>query len=462
MDYEKKLREIINSNSEYYPSEDKTVFAKYFPELKEDENERIRKVLLNDFKNNCSEYYCDGVNRDMIIAWLEKQGEQMTKPKFHEGDWILNDVCYPLQIASIKDGMYIFTEGDAMSVSFVDEHLHLWTIQDAEDGDVLVNGSNIFIFHYLSATRLMGYCHVNIDNRRFYDDLGKNECFCLIDAVVNPATKEQRELLFQKMKEAGYEWDTEKKEVKKLTDEVEPKFKVGNWFVNNNRKDIFLIKSININGYYTLEDIKGNIISPCLPPCESDSHLWTIEDAKDGDVLATENFIFIFKNIDNGNGVHYYCQYEISKHENDNQFDIALPQSLMGRVSNSISHYSPATKEQRNLLFQKMKEAGYEWDADKKELKKIEIASKESKDEKQTDKDKKEIRRDEVKKNLQEYRSKTFSMKDLVDSFSAYIDKKCKNGPRRWLDVDDKKLVIDAIKNGDWEVIFNLNEKYHE
>ena len=32
----------------------------------------------------------------------------------------------------------------------------------------------------------------------------------------------------------------------------------------------------------------------------------------------------------------------------------------------------PATKEQRNLLFQKMREAGYEWDAEKKELIKIE------------------------------------------------------------------------------------------
>ena len=31
----------------------------------------------------------------------------------------------------------------------------------------------------------------------------------------------------------------------------------------------------------------------------------------------------------------------------------------------------PATKEQRNLLFQKMKDAGYEWDVEKKELKKL-------------------------------------------------------------------------------------------
>ena len=35
------------------------------------------------------------------------------------------------------------------------------------------------------------------------------------------------------------------------------------------------------------------------------------------------------------------------------------------------TYYKPATKEQRELLFQKMKEAGYEWDAEKKELKKI-------------------------------------------------------------------------------------------
>ena len=33
----------------------------------------------------------------------------------------------------------------------------------------------------------------------------------------------------------------------------------------------------------------------------------------------------------------------------------------------------PATKEQRDLLFAKMKEAGYEWDAEKKELKKIHV-----------------------------------------------------------------------------------------
>ena len=94
--------------------------------------------------------------------------------------------------------------------------MHLWTIDDVKDGDVLVNGSNIFIFHFFNGTRLMGYCHVNTDDRLFYDDLGKNECFCLIDAIVTPATREERELLFSKMKEVGYSWDAEKKELKNV------------------------------------------------------------------------------------------------------------------------------------------------------------------------------------------------------------------------------------------------------
>ncbi len=37
-----------------------------------------------------------------------------------------------------------------------------------------------------------------------------------------------------------------------------------------------------------------------------------------------------------------------------------------------VNTVKPATKEQRDTLFAKMEEAGYEWDADRKELKKIE------------------------------------------------------------------------------------------
>ena len=141
----------------------------------------------------------------------------------------------------------------------------------------------------------------------------------------------------------------------KPADKIEPKFKVGYWIVNNNSKDVFLIKSIN-NGYCTLEDIKGNIISPCLPPCESESHLWTIQDAKDGDVLVDKyGNIGIYQGDKNVVTWHSYCYCGTNKgfyDEGSHEFPCCL-----------------ATKEQREQLYKAMHEAGYEWNAEKKELK---------------------------------------------------------------------------------------------
>lgn len=155
---------------------------------------------------------------------IEQKTVDKTEPKFKVRDWILNDVCFPLQIASIRDGMYVFTEGDAISVSFVDEHLHLWTIQDAMDGDVLVGkDGHPFIFtgeFDVQDDNPTAYCGINSDDKFI---TGKGSHWTFKDGI-KPATKEQRELLFAKMKEAGYEWDAEKKEVKK----IEPKNPIVN------------------------------------------------------------------------------------------------------------------------------------------------------------------------------------------------------------------------------------------
>ena len=47
-----------------------------FPELKESEDERIRKALIRFHKSTID---VDGIKGDDIIAWLEKQGESYTK-----------------------------------------------------------------------------------------------------------------------------------------------------------------------------------------------------------------------------------------------------------------------------------------------------------------------------------------------------------------------------------------------
>ena len=182
-------------------------------------------------------------------------------------------------------------------------------------------------------------------------------------------SKEWIDWIEKQGKQESFDYENINIKQKNFASKVESKFKVGDCVASNICNSSDLLYIIDIYGKeYKVETPQRNTRVISIAYVDSNYHLWTIKDSKNGDVLATENFIFIFKNIDNGNGVHYYCHYEISKHEDDNRFDIALPQSLMGIADDSISHYSPATEEQRDLMFSKMKEAGYEWDAEKKEL----------------------------------------------------------------------------------------------
>lgn len=236
------------------------VVESIFPELKESEDERIRKELIEHIKANkeVSFVLFNMFSPDDVIAWLEKQGqvkesaisqhenqtckenddsltrcksvheatnEEMVdntnevEPKFDVDDWIVRkdgknfaDGRKTVRITRFDGERYWFDSGTYLQP----KDIRLWTIADAKAGDVLVNGSNIFIFHFISDKRVMGYCHVNTDDGRFYDDIGKIECFGLIDAVFIPATKAQRVLLFEKMHEAGYEWDEKKLKLKKI------------------------------------------------------------------------------------------------------------------------------------------------------------------------------------------------------------------------------------------------------
>lgn len=89
-----------------------------------------------------------------------------------------------------------------------------WNICYAKPGDALAskNGTNILIFKQIETiTSFSSY--YNIQHRR--DDCWANDCFI-------PATKEQCSQIFKKMKEDGYEWDSERNELKEIaTDKAE-------------------------------------------------------------------------------------------------------------------------------------------------------------------------------------------------------------------------------------------------
>ena len=118
---------------------------------------------------------------------------------------------------------------------------------------------------------------------------------------------------------------------------------------------------------YTLVGCDGSVITRPILDVDKSASAFTIQDAKSGDVLATLDYILIFKECLKKDGGVSYCHYD---------FGAGNPQFIYTEDNNwyfgKEAMVYPATKEQRDLLFQKMKEAGYEWDAEKKQLKKIE------------------------------------------------------------------------------------------
>ena len=208
-----------------YESKEVHKFIEYiFPELAESEDEKIRKSL-----KDCFEWLRDdarwtdvyGSSFESVFTWLEKQGEQKpdkVEPKFKVDDWIIGRVTdmEPRQIAKITEEGYKTTYGGWIGFSF-EEDIRLWTIQEAKNGDVLAvepiegySSSFVAIYKKQNEEDFDSYCFVGFDGKFCEGECGHST------EDIHPATKEQRDLLFQKIHEAGYEWDAEKKELKKI------------------------------------------------------------------------------------------------------------------------------------------------------------------------------------------------------------------------------------------------------
>ena len=234
----------------------RTALETLHPELAESEDERIRKSLIILLQHFCKGYRVPGLDfpvsyKDML-AWLEKQyadpikeywrgynegkqnvldkyaelekqgkQENAERPKFKVGDWVVSPNGVYWHIDAIQNGRYEVTADTGQCGNWpLDTNIYrLWTIQDAKDGDVLYcdNGNNKTIYLFKEQRGLS-----NIANTHFQVLNMNNELRLMFNKAADfnlntkPATKEQRDLLFQKMKEAGYEWDTEKKELKKF------------------------------------------------------------------------------------------------------------------------------------------------------------------------------------------------------------------------------------------------------
>lgn len=189
---------------------------------------------------------------------------------------------------------------------------------------------------------------------------------------------------------------------------VGPKLKNGQWIVWQDK-----CYKVNYNGCgYELIDQNGLSTSLEYGTIDKNAHLWDItKDAKDGDVLvdsySKDSIIILYKGI--------YKERTILAHCGWNGYNLTVNTNGFGYGGLDNTNYLPATKEQRNLLFQKMKDSGYEWNADKKELKKIEVASKEGKDE-----------REELILYLKGIRFTTVEGAEQVRNWIAWLDRQSK------------------------------------
>ena len=222
------VQEILDSGADSIKmSRLKLILRSVFSELKESDEE-IREALIELVKCNerSGHTLLNNVSTKSMLAWLKKQGKETitdntnkVETKFKVGDWVVLTVgaissTHQIINVDINKEQYWFDEGTYLS--FADEkYLHFWTIEDAEDGDVLsyvTDEEDLWIMIYQSLYKPYTN-HVHYRALLVNDDFTDKGTCCIDINYLKPATKEQRDLLFKRMLESGYKWDADKKEL---------------------------------------------------------------------------------------------------------------------------------------------------------------------------------------------------------------------------------------------------------
>lgn len=169
--------------------------------------------------------------------------------------------------------------------------------------------------------------------------------------------------------------EEEKEPEKPKKEESKPKFKVGDFILNGDvtdegKPEIFKVLKV-CDTWYDVENVYDDKKTIITFKQEYSCRVWDIvKDAKAGDVLALERdkSPFIFKGFDK---FHPGCPVAYCGIDDGGIFIVNLGD---GWWTDEV--VCPATKEQSDYLFQKIHEAGYKWNPESKELKKIEDAPK--------------------------------------------------------------------------------------
>ncbi len=159
--------------------------------------------------------YYQGLSKDQLIDLLIKRDERQSR--FKVGDWIVQEFGDTNEVSLITEIIgddYILDIGK-WPIAKADTYARLWTIEDAKEGDILVDNSFPFIFKSRVGKVTSAYCGIDASNEfRVSADTTDGSWTWMTN--IRPATKEEKDLLFDKMDEAGYEWNSESLELRQL------------------------------------------------------------------------------------------------------------------------------------------------------------------------------------------------------------------------------------------------------
>lgn len=358
----------------------KEELANLFPELKESED--VDKKIREEIIATIHLYYGKPLEDEAkeMIAWIEKQGEpvkinptefdtrlQSLIGKFNSlpKEELIGSLSFWLNVVK-NDGTYKSDEKQG----------ELAENKDDSDGDFTIyyplkNGKGIYecipysFYGMLSSFSedkdMIDFLHLCFYTEEECNEwIKRNESTDTCDSLIIKS----KEIPVSEKRDFGYFSDhTDNKPIGK----IEPKFREGDWVIYMGT----IAKILDLQKHcYVGKDTnnKDFVVSYCN---ECEMRKWNISDAKDGDVLSNGEMIVIFKHFVEPS----YRQHIVAYIGLDTIGGIQITDEDWEL---GIDKAKPATKEQRDTLFAKMKEEGWKWDAKKKELKKIEQKSTEN------------------------------------------------------------------------------------
>lgn len=149
-------------------------------------------------------------------------------------------------------GKYFYSKGDRECLLFPSKEERDWTKfqRPFKDGDILTNTyGNTFIYKgtmYYNKEIADFYCGYRKSDNQLVLKTHKDEHFGHYDNS-RFATEEEKELLFQAIKDNGYKWNEETKTLEKL---VAPKYKVGDKVKHKVEDSIHTVTDITEECFY--------------------------------------------------------------------------------------------------------------------------------------------------------------------------------------------------------------------